>query len=178
MSHQSFLLQPFPGKQPLPHLTLASDLRRHRVLAITYTLRGNLADVLIPTPIASPERRHELWQSTCFEFFLAVQKTPQYWEFNLSPSGHWNVYRFTDYRQGMTEETTIATLPFKVQLQPNWLQLDLELDLDQLDLVDSPLDMAISTVIQDRDCHVTYWAIAHPAHQADFHCRDGFVAQL
>jgi hypothetical protein len=151
---------------------------RHRVLSITYTLRGNLADVLLPPPVASPARRHELWQSTCFEFFLAVQQTPQYWEFNLSPSGHWNVYRFTDYRQGMTEENTIVTLPFKVQLQPDWLQLDLELDLDRLHLVDSPLDIAISTVIQDRDRQVTYWAITHPSHQADFHRRDGFVAQL
>ena len=65
-------------------------------------------------PADMPARRDRLWEETCFEFFLAVKNSPRYWEFNLSPAGHWNVYRFADYRQGMQEEPAFASLPFSV----------------------------------------------------------------
>jgi len=49
--------------------------------------------------------------------------------FNLSPAGHWNIYRFEDYRQGMQEEMAFVT-PFSVhnqwtlyaRLELNWIK--------------------------------------------------------
>ena len=68
---------------------------------------------MIPAPADLPARKHGLWEETCFEFFLGVKDSPRYWEFNLSPAGHWNVYRFAGYRQGMEEETAFTALPFR-----------------------------------------------------------------
>ena len=120
MNGRNFFLQPFSplGPRPISRLT-ASLARRADELAIRYELSGQLGQLVIPGPAGLPARRHGLWEETCFEFFLGVKDSPGYWEFNLSPAGHWNVYRFAGYRQGMAEETAFASLPFSVRRRPD-----------------------------------------------------------
>jgi hypothetical protein len=92
---------------------------RKTVLALQYSLAGKSADIFLPSPSAHPGRKDELWQTTCFEFFLAAKDQPGYWEFNLAPSGNWNVYRMDAYRGiGFREETSIQRLPFEVRKMP------------------------------------------------------------
>ena len=67
-------------------------------LAIHYELLGHLNDVALPMPADMPARKNALWEETCFEFFIAARDSPRYREFNLSPAGHWNVFRFAAYR--------------------------------------------------------------------------------
>jgi hypothetical protein len=119
-----------------------------------------------------------LWEDTCFEFFLGIKNSAQYWEFNLSPAGHWNVYRFDGYRQGMQEETAFENLPFNVQNQADGLALGLDVDLDKIISVQQAIEVAITTVIKDRDGEVTYWALTHRGVEADFHLRDSFIIEL
>jgi hypothetical protein len=172
-------LQPFRGSTPPPGLELTATVSRQvNVLAIQYSLVGNLSELAIPAPALVPYRKHNLWEDTCFEFFLAVKHSPRYWEFNLSPSGHWNVYRFAAYRQDMQEEMTFTSLPLAVHRQSDSLSLNLEADLGQIAQADQAIELAISTVLQGRDGQPTYWALAHCGPQADFHLRDSFVVDL
>lgn len=176
--NQQFGLQPFPTQQPPADLTLTGYVGCHdHSLNLHYRLEG-IDTVVIPPPAPQPLRQDQLWQDTCFEFFLGVQDAPDYWEFNLSPAGHWNVYRFTGYRQGMADEMAFESLPFTVQQQANTLTLDLHLDLQALVSADQPLEMSVTTVIKRRDGEVTYWAIAHTGPEADFHRRDSFGLKL
>jgi hypothetical protein len=179
MTPRDFSLQSFPavGPQPELHIT-GSVLRRSRIFAIHYALPAPLTDLVIPAPAAVPVRSHGLWQETCFEFFLAVKNAPGYWEFNLTPAGHWNVYRFTDYREGMREESAFATLPLRVDTQPDRLTLTLECPLEQLFAPHEPLEVAISAVIRHANGQATYWALTHPGPQPDFHCRESFIVEL
>lgn len=171
-----FSLQPV---SPLPDFKLTGNLARDsNTLAIRYVLFGPLAELVIPEPVDLPARKQGLWEATCFEFFLAVKHSPQYWEFNLSPAGDWNVYRFAAYRQGMQEETAFTSLPFNIQNQSDALLLTLEIDLYQIVQADQTLEIAISTVIKHRDGEVTYWALNHRGSQADFHRRDSFIVEL
>jgi len=95
MNDQSFSLAPFPSANPLPSVTIDGTIARcANALAIGYTLLGWLREVVIPERAAVPDRQDGLWEDTCFEFFLAIRGSAPYWEFNLSPAGHWNVYRF------------------------------------------------------------------------------------
>ncbi|MGK7878066.1 MAG: DOMON-like domain-containing protein [Xenococcaceae cyanobacterium] len=179
MNNQSFSLEPFSPAGPLPYLTIAGNIaRRDHTLAIRYALGGHLGSLLIPTPTDMPVRKNGLWEETCFEFFLALKNSHRYWEFNLSPAGHWNVYRFAAYRQGMQEEMAFTSLPFSVQKQSDSLLLALELDLDKIVQADQALEIAISAVIKLRDGEVTYWALTHPGSQADFHHRDSFIVEF
>jgi hypothetical protein len=46
-------------------------------------------------------RGRDLWQSTCFEFFLAPlgRDSKHYCEWNFSPTGHWDFFAFKQYRE-------------------------------------------------------------------------------
>jgi hypothetical protein len=156
------------------------------VMELEMQLQGDL-DAIRIAPTADPaERRDLLWQTTCLEVFLARQEAEPYWEFNLSPSGHWNVYRLEGYRQGLTPEPAYAQLPFSLQRhhqlpgmnQPilNQLNLKLRCPLPPALAAPSPaqLEAAITAVVQLGDDSFSYWALHHPAAAADFHHRGGF----
>ena len=179
MNGRNFSLSPFAPASPRPDLRITGGIaRRAQILAISYELRGRLADVALPPAAARPARRPGLWQETCFEFFLGVKHTAPYWEFNLSPAGHWNVYRFAGYRQGRQEEAALAALPFSVRIQPEALLLTLEADLAGLVPAAAVLEVGISAVIRARDGEATYWALSHPGPQPDFHRRESFSLHL
>jgi hypothetical protein len=179
MISRNFTLTPFPGEAPLVPLEITGAITRQGpILTLRYELRGDLAALALPDPADRPARRDGLWQETCFEFFLAPQNLPQYWEFNLSPAGHWNVYAFRAYRQGMHEESTLAALPFSVLRAPASLLVTLKVDVAGFIPPGQPLDAAIAAVVKDRNGAITYWALAHPGPRPDFHRRDAFIIKL
>jgi hypothetical protein len=170
----SFQLQPFPD-ETVPEIAIAGTCsRQHNRLTVVYEVTGDGEEILVPAP-ATPTRKHDLWQETCFEFFLGLPDAPQYWEFNLSPAGDWNVYAFDDYRQRMREEDAIAVLPFTVS---HPLKLELSFDLGVIVPADQTLEIAITAVIQTQTQEISYWALMHPGLEADFHRRDSFVLEL
>ena len=179
MSGRSFSLQPFPPIGPPLNFKITGHIaRRPRQLAIRYDLRGDLAELVIPAPADIAARRLGLWEETCFEFFLGVKDSPRYWAFHLSPAGHWNVYRFAGYRQGMAEETALSSLPLSVRRRPHSLEVALELDVGRIVSADQPLMVGIAAVIKRAGGGLTYWALTHPGPQADFHRRDSFLVEL
>jgi len=179
LSFRSFALQPFPETGPAARLKIAGEISRvSGRLAIHYELCGNLQEVIIPGPADMPARKNALWEETCFEFFIAARDSPRYREFNLSPTGHWNVFRFAAYRKGMQEDTAFASLPFSVRRQSDALSLSLKIALDEILHRDQSLDVGISAVIKYRDGMMSYWSLSHPGPQADFHRRDAFLIEL
>ncbi len=145
---------------------------------IEYVLRGDVGDVVFPEHAVMPTRRVGLWEGTCFELFLAPEDERRYWEFNFSPAGHWNVYRFTAYREGMQEEAVFDSLPIVISNGEEPIRLVAKVDLDRLFTLEREIEIGVNAVISHRSGEVTYWALAHPGTQADFHHRDGFVIRL
>jgi hypothetical protein len=179
MTHHHFVLQPFSAGAPDFHFSLTGAIsRRGDLLAITYTLTGPLRDLIIAPPAEEPARRWVLWETTCFECFLALEGDPGYWEGNLSPAGHWNFFRLTGYRQGIHEEPAIQVLPVAVSRQPGSLTLAADFDLAALIPPDTSFKVAISTVLQHQDGRLSFWALAHPGPEPDFHHPAGFIIKL
>jgi hypothetical protein len=176
MSDQIFSLQPFT-KQSTDLEVIGTVARRANVLTLSYSLLGDLSTIEIPAA-TSPDRQRHLWETTCFEFFLSMKNDQQYWEFNLSPAGHWNVYRFDEYRQGMKEETAFTAMPFSIQAEPDALSLALKLNLSSMVSATQILEMAIATVVKHKDGTLPYWALKHPSKEPDFHRREAFMIQL
>jgi hypothetical protein len=179
MTGQAYSLLPFPGPN-IPAITLTgSAFVEHQRLAVRYRLAGNVEDILLPSPSHLPRRRDELWKATCLEFFLACKGAPPYWEFNLSPSGDWNVYRMEAYRRiGFCEESAIESLPFVFRREADGFSLQASVDLRPNLSPGQDLEMGLTAVIQTRDGNETYWALAHPGTEADFHLREGFILTL
>jgi hypothetical protein len=173
----SFCLIPFtPDTAPAVQIT-GNIERRHNQLNIEYTLAGR-SQILIPETFNTPTRQFNLWEHTCCEFFLGLQDSTQYWEFNLSPAGHWNIYRFLDYRQDLVEEIAFNSLPFQVLPGNDVLQLKLQVNLNKIITPEQSLEVGIATVIEDRKSQLSYWALTHPAEEADFHLRNNYLLKL
>lgn len=130
MSQQLFKLHPFASQDGLTNFEIRGRIARQAsVLELEYIVAGDRSDIVMPPVSDQPTRQHDLWQHTCFEFFVGLTGRDRYWEFNLSPAGHWNIYSFESYRQGMQEELAFASLPFTVQANSGTFSLSLKLDL-------------------------------------------------
>lgn len=177
MSIQTFTLYPFGTAFDSELLNLSGCISQsdHRLI-LQYDLFDSQSQILMPAK-KLPDRQHNLWETTCFEFFIGAQNDRAYWEFNLSPSGDWNVYRFDDYRSGMQEESAFSSLPFEVETRSHHTTLTIELDLTLIQL-SSPLEISVTAVIEQLNHNITYWAIEHCGSEADFHIRDSFALKL
>jgi hypothetical protein len=177
MKYTRFALQPF-CVEDLPDVKITGSIGCDAgKLEIRYELQGPSSQIVIPAGEETPGRRDELWKNTCFEFFLAPKNSDIYWEFNLSPSGSWNIYRFSSYRQGMREEKALETLPFVVEVLADSLFLSLEADISRLFNGEQTIG-GIATILELTDSSLTYWSLKHPGRRPDFHLRDGFILEL
>jgi hypothetical protein len=179
MTEHSFSLIPFPDAC-IPAIKITGRItRNNNLLSIHYSLSGDVDAVLLPGASAQPTRKNDLWRMTCFEFFLALPAQPHYWEFNMSPSGDWNIYRMDAYRRvGFREETSFQRLPFSLKKDAGRISIDVEVGLDPIIQIDMPIQAAVTSIIQTENGHETYWAFAHPNPQADFHLRESFIIHL
>ncbi|MEM8720974.1 MAG: DOMON-like domain-containing protein [Cyanobacteria bacterium P01_G01_bin.39] len=176
---KSFSLVPFASKIKIdPTIKITGKIaRQNNLLSLEYRLDGT-AKIIIPDKVASPNRQYNLWQHTCFELFLGLKDSTKYWEFNLAPDRSWNVFHFSNYRQDLAQELAFDTLPFKILPEQDTLQLNLEVDLTKIVSAQHSLEVGITTVIEDQQQQLSYWALNHPGQQADFHCRDSFLIDL
>jgi len=149
-------------------LTLKDD----GALMLEYVIVGDIGDLSMPPP-APPERTDGLWQTTCFELFVA--DADGYREFNFSPSGQWAAYRFAGYREGMTPLDMPAPT---IGLAQSGEQLALTVTLDASALPPMPWKIGLSAVIEEQDGTKSYWALAHPPGRPDFHHPTCFALEL
>jgi len=174
-----FELIPFSSDKT-PNIIITGKINRtDNRLSIQYKVHGDIDQIVFPMPSIPPSRKHDLWKATCFEFFIAIPDQPQYWEFNMSPSSDWNVYVMDAYRQvNMREETAFTQLPFEFNKKNDKISINVNVDLNPIVQLEMNLDIGIAAIIQTKDGHESYWALAHPNPQADFHLRESFNLSL
>ncbi len=107
-------------------------------------------------------REDELWRSTCLELFVGFPGTSAYLELNFSPSGSWNAYHFTNYRENMilsrdVEVTEIATRGKQVLTA-----------VVQVSRQTTPARIGPAAVIETTAGELRYFAVEH-GEKPDFH---------
>lgn len=160
---------------PCEHLdSLAVHFERDaRTLVLRYEIAGAVERILLPAQ-TGPERRDGLWQHTCFEIFARSAGARSYVEFNFSPSTYWAAYAFDDYRAGMRALEYRHVPSIRLSRDARSLTLETQIELDFA--ADATLDrFALAAVIEDIDHRKSYWALAHPTAQPDFHHPDAFA---
>lgn len=155
------------------------DMSASAGLRLRYRVEGTLERVSVPAR-QQGARREDLWRHTCFEAFLSVEESPAYCEFNFSPSTEWAAWGFASYRSGRSELACPTAPPIRVERSPNHLLLEAEIDALVLGRLPGrgPLALGLSAVIEELDGRLSYWALAHPASQPDFHDPEGFVLDV
>jgi len=148
-------------------------------LHLRYIVNGIISDLRRP-PAMPPARADELWRHTCFEAFVQPPLEPAYYEFNFAPSMQWAAYRFGAYRTGMAVATEMSAPRLAAQSDGEAFELQALLELGELhDLPKAaPWRLGLSAVIEETSGRKSYWALAHPRGEPDFHRSDGFAVEL
>ncbi|RZJ01886.1 MAG: DOMON-like domain-containing protein [Brevundimonas sp.] len=147
-------------------------------LALRYRVEGDIVRLFVPEP-APAARTDELWKRTCFEAFVRVGDSADYYEFNLAPSSRWAAYQFRGYR-GEMADADVDTPEIASAADGERFELTALIDVSRLARLDPEADwtLAVSTVIEDVDGQVSHWALAHPSPFPDFHHAQSFVLDL
>ena len=136
---------------------------------LEFQLTGELEKLILPSLKHKKKRQDELWKSTCFEAFMALENN-SYLEFNFSPTGNWNCYHFSNYREDMRQFFGVELLDFVVlnttHENPSRYHCQINLKPNE-DL--KPTKIGITSVIETLDGKTNYWALRHSGEKADFH---------
>lgn len=178
MTTRSFSLVPFEKNFLLPEIRLQGTVtRREGGWLVCYDIEGDIGDLSLPEPVPGPTRRDELWKTTCLELFVALQGEPLYWEFNFSPRGDWNAYRFDAYRKPGGELPPLDPPTIQCRKTTTSFHLEAECRMEALP-PGRAVEIGLGAVIESRTGGLSYWALLHPGPKPDFHRREGFVLSL
>ena len=147
-------------------------------LHLSYHLKGDLQRMLI-AELAPSEPKDNLWEHSCFEAFISVDREKAYREYNFSPSSQWAIYAFSDYRVKLNGEASESP---SIKRKQRDGELIISVVLPSSCLPDNPqkkpLLIGLSAVIETRDNTISYWALKHPMNTPDFHHRESFNLRI
>ena len=133
-------------------------------------------------PAFERERRDNLWHGTCFELFVKPESRG-YVEYNFAPLEAWNAYSFLDWRMGRRAYQPDADPKIvdsrtdgRREKFPVRYELDVVVSPDILLL--APASVSLAAILEEEDGTMSYWALAHPPGEPNFHHPDCFAARL
>lgn len=164
-------LVPHPRSAEGPLRAIGVEVRRTASrLWLRYRLEGDLDRVVVPPP-AAPRFALRLWERSCVEAFVAAAGAEAYHEMNFSPSGEWAVFAFSAYRVLGALDGDLPPPRLTVRSGADALVLEVAVSLEALApaYAAAPLDIGLSAVVESVDGGLSYWSLAHPPGDPDFH---------
>lgn len=164
------LLQPHPqsGNTPVKWIEVEIDPTKFSGLEIKYKLGGAIGEIRAPE-FAVATRADDLWRHSCFELFLRCDSNNDYLEFNFSPSTQWAVYKFSSYRKYICD----ASQKIAPKIRFLSAREGLTLTANIKDLPTATIwHIGLSAIIEETSGAKSYWALAHPPGDPDFHHSD------
>ena len=174
--HCPLVIHPSSRSRAASHIEVEVTRPSPSGLALRYLLTGDVRDILLPAE-TEPARTDELWKHTCFEAFVRPRPGTAYCELNFAPSTQWAAYAFDSRRTGMRPATDVTAPRIQTRREDAHFELQVSLVLPGLAL-GVPWQLGLSAVIEEAGGRKSYWALAHPPGQADFHHSDCFALEL
>ena len=144
---------------------------------LRYHIEVDAADIKLPSLVTIPKRKDGLWETTCFEMFVHARESERYAEYNFSPSSNWAAYQFSAHREGM-KSLELSDIPeISIDLDNGHMAVEITTGLPN-NMRGADLPMGISAIIEESSGQKSYWALAHPSGEPDFHHQDCFAAKL
>jgi len=136
----------------------------------------------LPSVVEIPQRKMQLWESSCFEFFLKPTQKNCYWEFNLSPDRNWNCLKLNSYRNLEGEEAQVKLLDIQIEESSlNLFRLKVTFDLKTIPELyqtiqeDKQFKIGPAAILKTKKGRLTYWANSHSQDEPDFHNKRNFA---
>ena len=150
-------------------------------LSLVFRALGAMDQIEWPHTDASANgpwsRADRIWQHSCFEVFVSIPGETGYLEINLATNGLWAAYAFDGYRSGMQNEGMVILTEAYWRIDERRVQMTAVVELPER-FRGRPLNLAASAVIESKDGTKSYWALAHPPGQPDFHHPTCFATTL
>ena len=155
-------------------ITVKATIKLHQNhLILEYQILGNLSNYHFPKT-TTQQRADNLWLDTCFELFVASTNSNSYWEINISPSTKWNIYHFSNYKDGMRKSDIISTPTIKTDKYHDEYVLSFESIISQ-DCFDQGLLINLCVILLDKKGVRHFYAIKRREGSPDFHDRTYFT---
>ena len=164
-------LKPYSKKNELTIegiLTLSSNK-----ISLHFKITGVLKNYQFPQ-IDKLKRANELWKATCFELFLANSKTKIYYEINISPTLHWNIYRLETYRAEPKELIVSSEPLIEIREDEESYEIDFELECKELNLAEFD-QYNLAVILLNIENEREFWAVNLVGESPDFHDRGRFI---
>ena len=167
------------AKDPVSAIKVNAHLvRREGGLDLSFNVAGPGLKV---TALADL-KRGELWKHTCFEIFARLPGRADYWEWNFSPAGRWDLFAFSDYRTRLMEfradDGGVKSLAWDGSRLAARIESPPSPSLDWALRTGERIEWNVTSVLELTDGKVLYRAVKHPAEKPDFHDARGFVTSL
>ncbi len=117
-------------------------------------------------------RKDNLWQATCFEFFLREPNSASYYEFNFSLDPAWNGYIFSNYRTPQPPQLCQDIFLQHIQWDGRTFKAVLSGFKTQV-----PFEISLTAIINERSGVKQYFALVHAGAKPDFHRTENFLIQ-
>ena len=122
------------------------------------------------------QRRDDLWMATCFECFIGGTSA-DYLEWNFAPTGDWNCYEFTNYRNEMKAAEVQAPAINRTSTGDR-ARFEIDVSLGE-ELAFEVLKISLTAVVLEKGHEKPfYWALSHAGLKPDFHLRESFTLEL
>jgi hypothetical protein len=144
-------------------------------LTLRYSVTGQM-EKLVFENAQDTGRADKLWQKSCFEIFIRPQGERRYDEYNFASTTHWAAYGFMDRRHGMHDLKIVH--PPHIENSRSDSRFTLDVVMPDIRLPQTGVDIGLSVIVEDVDGAHSYWALAHPSGQADFHNDACFALRL
>jgi hypothetical protein len=141
-------------------------------LRLDYLVEADPERLVLPPP-REAVRADDLWQTTCFELF-ARAGGEAYQEYNFSPSGQWAAYAFGAYREGRAPLPVDEAPSIRCRPEPSGLRVSVRAPV----ALEARARLGCSAIIEEASGARSYWAVAHPPGEPDFHHPDCFRVEL
>ena len=155
-------------------ITVKATIKLHNnQLILEYQILGNLSNYHFPKT-TTLQRADKLWLDTCFELFIASTNSNSYLEINISPSTKWNIYHFTNYKEGMRKSNIISIPTIKAHKYHNEYVLSFESIISK-ESFDQGLLINLCVILLDKQGVRHFYSIKQREDSPDFHDRDYFI---
>jgi hypothetical protein len=155
----------YPTKR---NTTVKASFQRHKnTITLYFELIGTVNEYHFKNP-SKQQRADNLWKNTCFELFIANTHNNAYWEINISPSTQWNIYHFSDYKEGMKKEKNITQPIIKTTQKNNYYSLSFTSTFTQ-DVLNQELQINLAVILLDLDGVRHFYSIFKNSGNVDFH---------
>ncbi len=165
-----------------PDITIECELNSTpESVFISYKLQGALSNIDLGEGNPHHARVMKLWEKSCFELFIKNADN-SYIEFNFSPEFEFNCFYFAGLGDALCEYSRMDSVKIDILLSLDVFHLIAEIDKKKFPesffMNKGHLKVGITSVIQDKNGSISYWALSHHDTRPNFHDFKSFKANL